>query len=83
MLIVLLAVIVGCLPAFAIIYRRTKNSHRYRSSYVGMSSSVYVPQDDVALSELATHGENTSSAEAGLKAFNTTPELPMELSGEE
>ncbi|PYH66627.1 uncharacterized protein BO88DRAFT_469035 [Aspergillus vadensis CBS 113365] len=78
-----IAVIVGCLPAFAIIYRRTKNTHRYRSSYVGMSSSVYVPQDDVALSELATRGENTGTGETGLKAFNTTPELPMELSGEE
>ncbi|TPR11970.1 Hydantoinase/oxoprolinase family protein [Aspergillus niger] len=78
-----IAVIVGCLPAFAIIYRRTKNTHRYRSSYVGMSSSVYVPQDDVALSELATRGENTGTGDAGLKAFNTTPELPMELSGEE
>ncbi|GLA23951.1 hypothetical protein AnigIFM63326_010407 [Aspergillus niger] len=77
------AVIVGCLPAFAIIYRRTKNTHRYRSSYVGMSSSVYVPQDDVALSELATRGETTGTGDAGLKAFNATPELPLELSGEE
>ena len=79
----MLAVIVGCLPAFAIIYRRTKNPHRYRSSYVGMSSSVYVPQEDVALSELATRGEDSGTGETGLKAFNTTPELPMELSGEE
>ncbi|OJZ92843.1 hypothetical protein ASPFODRAFT_278749 [Aspergillus luchuensis CBS 106.47] len=78
-----IAVIVGCLPAFAIIYRRTKNPHRYRSSYVGMSSSVYVPQEDVALSELATRGEDSGTGETGLKAFNTTPELPMELSGEE
>ncbi|GLA60456.1 hypothetical protein AtubIFM55763_009710 [Aspergillus tubingensis] len=78
-----IAVIVGCLPAFAIIYRRTKNTHRYRSSYVGVSSSAYVPQEDVALSELATRGENTGTGETGLKAFNTTPELPMELSGEE
>ncbi|GLA15242.1 hypothetical protein AnigIFM62618_001758 [Aspergillus niger] len=77
------AVIVGCLPAFAIIYRRTKSTHRYRSSYVGMSSSVYVPQDDVALSELATRGETTGTGDAGLKAFNATPELPMEMSGEE
>ncbi|GLA38666.1 hypothetical protein AnigIFM63309_005971 [Aspergillus niger] len=77
------AVIVGCLPAFAIIYRRTKNTHRYRSSYVGMSSSVYVPQDDVPLSELATPGENTGTGDADLKAFNATPELPMELSSEE
>ncbi|GKZ59199.1 hypothetical protein AnigIFM60653_008826 [Aspergillus niger] len=78
-----IAVIVGCLPAFAIIYRRTKNTHRYRSSYVGMSSSVYVPQDDVPLSELATPGENTGTGDADLKAFNATPELPMELSSEE
>ncbi|KAI3009643.1 hypothetical protein CBS147346_1981 [Aspergillus niger] len=78
-----IAVIVGCLPAFAIIYRRTKNTHRYRSSYVGMSSSAYVPQDDVALSGIITDGENTGPEDVGLKAFNTTPELPMELSGEE
>ncbi|RAH58811.1 hypothetical protein BO85DRAFT_487515 [Aspergillus piperis CBS 112811] len=78
-----IAVIVGCLPAFAIIYRRTKNPQRYRSSYVGMSSSVYVPQEDVPLSELATRGEDSGTGETGLKAFNTTPELPMELSGEE
>lgn len=48
-----------------------------------MSSSAYVPQDDVALSGIITDGENTGPEDVGLKAFNTTPELPMELSGEE
>ncbi|RAL04479.1 uncharacterized protein BO80DRAFT_462094 [Aspergillus ibericus CBS 121593] len=76
-----IAVIVGCLPAFATVYRRTKNSNRYRSNYVGMSSSVYVPQDEVALSNIATREGNSTGEE--LKAFNTTPELPLEYSTED
>ncbi|PYI00582.1 hypothetical protein BO78DRAFT_329698 [Aspergillus sclerotiicarbonarius CBS 121057] len=72
-----IAVIVGCLPAFAAVYRRTKKSNRHRSNYVGMSSSVYVPQDEVALSEIPTMEGDTGE---DLKAFNTTPELPLEYS---
>ncbi|PWY85029.1 hypothetical protein BO70DRAFT_424358 [Aspergillus heteromorphus CBS 117.55] len=73
-----IAVIVGCLPAFAIVYRRTKNSNRYESSYMGMSSSVNVPQD-IALSEISGNG---TLKDAEMK-FNITPPLPSRVSDEE
>ncbi|PWY96692.1 hypothetical protein BO94DRAFT_506128 [Aspergillus sclerotioniger CBS 115572] len=75
-----IAVIVGSLPAFATVYRRTKNTNRYRSSYVGMPSSVYVPQNELALSDITSGMDSTGE---DLKAFNTTPELPMEYSTED
>ena len=43
-----------------------------------MPSSVYVPQNELALSEIATSGMDSMGED--MKAFNTTPELPLEYS---